>query len=353
MSVSPFRIEIDKVDRESWDKLITQFHDASLSQVWSSGNSVVRKRSASHIVLKAGQEILGCCQVELRRLHFSKIGLADVHWGPLYMRKGKEVSSEVLKHLVRGIKDEYAIKRGYLVRIWPHVKRDQKVVFKQILKDTGFHRSLSERPYRTFILDLSPSIEDLRKNLSPNWRRNLNKAERGDLRVVEGTSDDLFKIFVMFSKEMWKRKNLATSIDYQEYRRIQEDLPEPLKMNIMICYAGNEPVCAVIGSAIGDTGIYLLGATGEKSLKLNSSYLLHWCMIQWMKERGVAYYDLGAHNPQLNPGGYQFKLGIAGKKGWDETFLGEYHGYFNWSGRIVEFLLDCSKFLRGISNNWK
>ncbi len=345
MSISPVHLEIDKIDRDSWDYLITQFDDASLSQTWSMGTLCKRRRSVSHIVLKAGEEILGCCQARLLRLPFFDLGIADIDWGPLYRKKGQVGSSDVLLHLIRRIKDEYGVKRGYLVRIWPRATGDRKEAFREILEDEGFKLNVSERPYRTFLLDLSASREELRNNLSGNWRRNLNKAERAGLNVVEGTKDELFEVFVMFAKEMWERKNLKGSIDYQMYRRIQEDLPESMKMRIMICNDGNEPVCAVICSAIGDTGIYMLGATGEKALKLNSSYLLQWRMIEWMKEKGMAYYDLGAHNPQLNPGGYQFKLGIAGKRGWDETFLGEYHGCFNLTGRMAEILLNCSKYL--------
>ncbi len=353
MSVSPVRFEIDKIDREKWDGLIAQFDDASLSQTWSMGTLSKKGRSVSHIVLKAGEEILGCCQARLLRLPFFNLGIADIDWGPLYRKKGQEENSEVLIHLIRRIKDEYGVKRGYLVRIWPRATGDRKEVFKEILEDEGFKLNVSERPYRTFLLDLSAPIEDLRKNLSANWRRNLNKAERAGLNVVEGTKDELFEIFVTFAKEMWERKNLKASMDYQLYRRIQEDLPESMKMHIMICNDGNEPVCAVICSAIGDTGIYLLGATGEKALKLNSSYLLQWRMIEWIKGRGVAYYDLGAHNPQLNPGGYQFKLGIAGKKGWEETYLGEYHGCFNMTGLMAKSILNGRKLISNIGRSGK
>ena len=351
MSISPFHIEIDKIDRKSWDHLIAQFDDASISQTWSDGTIARGKKSVSHIVIKKGEDILGCCQVRLRRLPLYNLGIADIIWGPLCIKKGGMFSPDVLYHMMRALKEEYAIKRGYLLRISPHAKGESKELFKQILENEGFIRNQSLRPYRTFILDLSPPLEDLHKNFLPKWRGHLNKAERSELKVVEGTNDDLYKIFLMLAKEMVERKNLTTEhINiFEHYGRIQADLPESLKMKIMICEAENEPVCATICSAIGDTGIYLLGATGEKALKLNGAYLLQWRMIQWMKGIGIHYYDLGAFNPKLNPGVYNFKQGIAGKKGWDETFIGEYHGCFNLTGRMVKFLLDCLKFLRVIS----
>jgi len=346
--MSALHIEIDNIDRIRWDYLITQFDDASIYQTWSYGTSA--KRSVSHIVIKEGVDILGCCQVELRRAPvFNKIGIADVQWGPLCMRKGGIFNPDVLFHLMRGIKEEYAIKRGYFVRTWPHAKGDRRELSKQLLEKEGFKKNPVPRPYRTFILDLSPPLEDVRKNFLQKWRNCLNRAEKNELRVVEGTNDELYKTFLMLLGQMVERKKFDTLVNYQEYGRIQKDLPEPLKMKIMICEAAGEPVCAVICSAIGDTGIYLLGATGEKGLNLNGSYLLQWRMIQWMKENGIRYYDLGAFNPELNPGVYHFKQGIAGKKGWEETFLGEYHGCFNLTGRMAKCLLDCWKFLSGIT----
>ena len=353
MSISPFHIEIDKIDRGSWEKLITQFHDASLPQVWSCGISAEKKRNVSHIVIRAGEEIFGCCQVELRRSNFSKIGLAVIRWGPLYMKKGKEVSTEVLLCLIRGIKEEYANKRGYLIRIEPHATGDNKAILKQILENEGFKCNLLERPYRTLMLDLSPSLAEIRKNFLQKWRNCLNKAERNGLTIVQGANDDFFKIFVMLAHEMVARKNLAKAhlASYEEYRRIQEELPEQFKMQIMICQAGADPVCAAIFSAVGNTGVYVLGATGEKGLELNGAYLLQWHMIQWMKEIGIHYYDLGVFNPQRNPGVYHFKLGVAGKNGWEETFLGEYYGCFNLTGHIAKYLLEGWKFLSGVARN--
>ena len=348
MSISPLHIEIDKVDRSCWDHLITQFDDATLSQTWAYGISSGRR--ISHIVIKEGNNIRGCCQAILRKLPFLNIHIADIKWGPLCMKRGEMFKPENLLHLVRTIKEEYGIKRGCLIKIEPHAIGERKQLLKQIFEDEGFKRNPAERPYRTLMLDLSPPLEDLRNNFLQKWRNCLNKAERSDINVIEGTGDDLYNIFLILAKEMVVRKNLTKAhVDaFHESRRIQKILPEQFKMKIMIGKTDSQPVCAAICSAIGNTGVYVLGATGQEGLKLNASYLLQWRMIQWMKERGVHYYDLGAFNPQRNPGVYHFKSGIAGKKGWEEIFLGEYFGCFNLSGHFAKLLLKCSRFLREV-----
>ena len=343
MSISPLHLEIDKTDRNSWDYLITQFDDATICQTWAYGTS------ASHIVIKEGVDILACCQVEVRRAPFYNIGIADIKWGPLFMKKGRGFSPDILFHLVHGIKEEYAVKRGYLLRIWPHATGDRKELLKQILESEGFKRNGSERPYRSLRIDLSPSIDDLRKDLLPRWRTSLNNAERNELNLIEGTNIELFDTLVRLAKEVEKIKKFTDSTDYEMYRRVQIDLPDPFKLKFVVCEAKGEPVCATGFSAIGDTAEYVLAGTGEKAYGLNATYLAQWRMVQRLKESGVRYFDLGPFNPQRNPGVYRFKLGLAGKKGWEEIYLGEYQGCFNLTGRMAKFLLNCMKFLRGIA----
>ncbi len=45
---------------------------------------------------------------------------------------------------------------------------------------------VADNTYRTFVLDLSPSIEELRKRLDKKWRNQLSSSEKNDLKVVAG-----------------------------------------------------------------------------------------------------------------------------------------------------------------------
>lgn len=98
----------------------------------------------------------------------------------------------------------------------------------------------------------------------------------------------------------------------------------------------------LVGSAHGDTGIYLLGATSDEGMKTKGSYLLQWRMVQWLKERGCRWYDLGGINPETNPGVYHFKAGLSGK---DVT----QPGTFEFSGSALSSLsLKAGETAKGI-----
>jgi lipid II:glycine glycyltransferase (peptidoglycan interpeptide bridge formation enzyme) len=111
---------------------------------------------------------------------------------------------------------------------------------------------------------------------------------------------------------MRKRKAFETTVDVEEFARIQESLPESHRMRVFICEDKGLPVAGLVASAMGDSAIYLLGATSDAGLKSQGAYLLQWTLIQWLKESGVRWYDLGGIDPIGNPGVYAFKKGFSG-----------------------------------------
>lgn len=346
MIVAPLHIEVDTVDRAEWDQVLRLFDDACIEQAWAFATAANPNTQVSHVLLKQGTEIVACCQTQLRRIPVLGLGVADVRWGPMVCRRGSTPDPDLLFIMVRAIKEEYGLRRGCLLRISPHVTRERKDDMRHILEAEGFQEDRSERPYRTLMLDLSPPLEELRSNLLYRWRRHLNKAEKSDLTVLEGTGDELFHTFLNLATEMCERKHLRSLAGYRHYRHIQEALPEFFKMRIFVSQRAGEPVAVTIGSAIGDTGVYMLGATSAAGLELGASYLVHWRMIEWLKSVGMRYYDLGAINPKLNPGGYIFKQGIAGKSGRDETFLHRYYGCFTRRARTASWLMKCLQLVR-------
>ncbi len=83
-------------------------------------------------------------------------------------------------------------------------------------------------------------------------------------------------------------------------------------MRILICEHAGEPVAGLVCSAMGESAIYLLGATNDAGMKVKASYLQQWAMIRSLKEMGVRYYDLGGIDAVANPGVHHFKSGLSG-----------------------------------------
>lgn len=308
---------IDRIGHPEWDRLLPQFHDATIYQTWSYGAGRWGSPSLSHLVLMRDDVPVGLAQVAVRRVPLLGAGIAYVPWGPLWRRDGTD--PEVFRALVRALRDEYSERRGLLLRIAPHEHLDPTSPVAAILVQEGYRRTADF--YRTLLIDLRQSPEELRRQMSRRWRRALDKAEHLGLQIEEGTSDDLYAVFKGIHRDMVRRKGFVPAVDVDQFQQIQHELPDGLKMHILVCRQEDRPTAALMASAIGDTGVGLLGATATEGLSSGSFHLLNVRMMAWLKERGALYYDFGGYDPVRNRGTARFKDGLRGA---DVSFVGRY-----------------------------
>jgi hypothetical protein len=315
-----YHVEIDAVDPRVWCNEIAAFTDANLYQLWQYGSAAQRFTSVSRLLLKSGIETIAAAEVRLVRLPFVKGGIAYVLWGPL-CRWNTDV--DVFSQVLRAMRNEYVVRRGMVLRISPRLfdQNDEAVL---ALSEEGFSPVDHVRAKRSLILDLDRSLEELRRTLDKKWRNCLSKAERSSLTLRSGTSLELFDRFVPVYEQMLDRKQLAPSADIQKHRRIQETLPDSLKMRVVLASLEGQACAGAIYSALGDTAVYLFGGTNAVGMRTCASYLVHWEILKALKERGIQHYDLNGIDPELNPGVYHFKAGLAGRAGKQVTFIGQF-----------------------------
>jgi lipid II:glycine glycyltransferase (peptidoglycan interpeptide bridge formation enzyme) len=132
---------------------------------------------------------------------------------------------------------------------------------------------------------------------------------------------------------------------------VQRDLPPRYKLRVILCRLNGEIHSGAIFSAIGNTAVYLVGATSNAGMKSNGSYIIQWSFIKWLKENKFRYFDLNGINPEVNPGTYHFKRGLAGKKGMDFEYLGKFQVADNPLSALVvnsgeSLVTSCKKALQ-------
>ena len=303
-----------------WNCILEKFVDSTIYQTYAYGSVRWSEKSIEHIVLKKQGDVIAAAQVIIKKMPLLNAGIAYIPWGPLWKKKNTEINTSSFELIIEAVKKEYALKKGLLVRIAPNIVESDSKSILDILTLEGFVSDSSKR-YRTFILNIEAPLNEIRKKLDQKWRNQLNRAEKNNLRVKEGYGDSEYKIFLDLQNEMQQRKKYVPGVDYFEFRRIQNELPNGKKMKIFICESDGKPVSVMIGSKIGDRGIYLLGATSDEGMKTKGSYLLQWKFIEWLKESGGKYYDLGGIDPDSNPGVYHFKAGL---NGIDVSHIGQY-----------------------------
>jgi len=309
-----WQVEIDRATPMQWSEMLDLFDDANIYQTAAYGGVRWGEKNLSRLVLKQDGEVRGMAQLRIICPTPLKFGMAYLRWGPLWERRGLPLDPEVPKRMARVIQDEYVHKRKLFLRILPYAFAGslRAAAMQAAFSEFTAEALNAENTYRTFVLDLSPSLDQLRRNFDPKWRNKLSGAEKNNLNVIAGNGCAEYQIFCQIYDQMRKRKTFETRVDVKEFGVIQKNLTKSQRMQVMICEERGVPVAGLVASAMGDSAIYLLGATSEDGLKSKGSYLLQWTMIQWLKRNGISRYDLGGIDPEGNPGGYSFKKGFSG-----------------------------------------
>lgn len=307
-----YSYEVDNISKDEWHKLLSGFSDALVEQTWSYAASRWRRGTLSHLIVKQDQDIVVAVQVVILSLPLIDSGIAFIKFGPLWQQHDKPLNPENLRQAVAFLHQEYVVNRGCFLRIMPSALHIGASEASNVLLSSGFKRNQLSHPDR-YLVDLSPPLEEIRKSLKPRWRSKLKKAEKRDLEIIQLTGDEALNLFMPLYEKMLKRKSFADDSAISEFPEILQDLPSDLRPIGWFCMHREQCVGGVIISAIGDTALYWFGATDEQGLEVGAGFFLHWKVIDWLREQGVKWYDLGGHGGDA--GLRQFKSGLIGKGG--------------------------------------
>ena len=181
---------------------------------------------------------------------------------------------------------------------------------KQHLRALGWRRPA--RPVsapRTLIWTLPPTEDAMMAALTGNWRHNLHRALRRNLRVAEWRDPSPSALASLF-EAMSAYKHLDMAFDQSGF----STLARSLDGRTLVYACENEagiPI-AVRGCVIdGDTAWDLLAASSPEGRRCYASYAVLWALIRGCRARAVKTYDLGGIDPAAAPGVYAFKRGTG------------------------------------------
>jgi hypothetical protein len=341
-----FAVEMDTLNEGAWSQTLQEFEDANIYQTWSYGEIIGGANKTRRLILRKKGAVVAMAQARIAKLPLLNAGIAYVAWGPLWRRTAIEADFQIFIQAVRALRNEFVCNRRLVLRLFVDLLDDQSSPTLAVLAEEGFSPLTKATRSRTILMDLCPPLSDLREGMQPHWKRELKVAERKALEVVEGSSDELFATFIGMYKEMVTRKKFVEPNDIEKFRLVQAQLPEKLKMKILLCRSEEGACAGLICSAMGNRAIYLFGATSNKGMKSNGSYLLQWRLLKRLKEEGIATYNLNGINPTRNPGTFKFKSDLAGKNGREHYYLGRFDASFpglsSWS-------IACGDRLRAIN----
>lgn len=322
---SGYWAEVDRIDKDEWHALLPGFDDANFYQTWSFGEVTWGAKSLSHVVLYHEGRPVALAQLRILKFPVIRGGMAYLNWGPLWKPKTDRDNVLHLRNMARALKNEYVENRRLVLRIQPKIiKAHGNQWLEELFLEEGYSRGPD--PMHTFIVDTHPPIDDIRQNLHRSWKRSLNFAEKQGLTLEEAERPEQYlKILGVYS-QMKSRKRFFGHMQ-QDVLRIHKDLPNELKLKIMLCLYQEEPVATLGWSRLGKICMPLIGATGDKGLELKSSFLLWWEMIKDSKANLADCCDTATVHEKRNPGGHFFKQGLAGKNAQEVGYIGRFDAY--------------------------
>ena len=126
--------------------------------------------------------------------------------GPDWQRVNAPHDAEVFRQAIRALRNEFAFKRGLVLRLLPVVFENQISGCAELFSEEGFASSAQEMRSRTILMDLSPTLAKMHEGMKPHWKRELKVAQKQNLEILEGANDGCSDPSSKFTKK-WCRAN--------------------------------------------------------------------------------------------------------------------------------------------------
>lgn len=170
------------------------------------------------------------------------------------------------------------------------------------------------------------SLEDVQKGLNQLWRRNIKKAEKAGVEVVQGSYDDLAEFHRLYTVTSERDHFIPRPLSYfqQMWRALTTE--DPNRMRLYLAYHEGEALAATTMLTVGEHVWYSYGASANHKREVQPSNAIQWRMIRDAFALGATVYDLRGITDTLDEddhlfGLIRFKVGTGGTAA---EYLGEW-----------------------------
>jgi lipid II:glycine glycyltransferase (peptidoglycan interpeptide bridge formation enzyme) len=330
-------------DKEQWESFLHKVKEKTFchSYSWGEFNAAmgdqawrffVKQQSDFSII--AGMQVL---KISARRGKFIFVPM-----GPVILdeKRTKEIIAACLEKLKELARQE----KASFIRVSPILLKTPDN--DKIFKDLGFlNAPIHMHPELTWELDLSPSLEDLLKNMRKTTRYLIKQGEKDpDLKIIKSTNEKDLEDF----QDVYKITADRHSFTPFSFNYLKKELAAFKKDQEIVIFSGqykNEIISSAMVIYWSEKAFYHQGASSLKHPKIPASYLIQWEAIKEAKARGCSHYNFWGIAPEedLNKnknhpwfGLSMFKKGFGGyKKEYVKTK--DYPtSFFYWSTYIFE-----------------
>ena len=166
----------------------------------------------------------------------------------------------------------------------------------------------------TVMLDLTPTLEQLRVQLDRRWRHRLVGGESSAMSIHRvGTNVGQYRWLLDAEIQQRSDKKLE-GLPVPFFDNYVHSRKQPTQ-NILTLRAdlGRDRIAAMMFLIHGTAATYQVGWTSEKGRDMHAHNLILWKGIEELKARGIRILDLGGVNTIRSAGIARFKMSTGGK----------------------------------------
>ena len=300
-------MEIKEInDKNIWENFLAQCQEKTFLQSWNWGEfQKIMGNKIWRLGVYDNQRLLSVVlvvKIEAKRGRFLLI-----QHGP--------ISKKLFEELKKIAKDE----KCDFIRVAPLLEKNDEN--KKSLKDLGFRESpMHASAYEaTWKLDITPSEEELLKNMRKTTRYLIRQAQKNpEIEIVKSDKIEDAELYQKLNEKVSKYQRFTPfSFDF-----VKNEFEVFAKDNQALLFFGKYKG-EIISSALiifwQGIGFYHQAALDPNYHKIPVAYLLQWEVIKEVKKRGCKLYDFwGYVDPKKEPrhpwaGPTLFKTGFGGK----------------------------------------
>ncbi|MEU9562715.1 peptidoglycan bridge formation glycyltransferase FemA/FemB family protein [Streptomyces sp. NPDC048161] len=170
------------------------------------------------------------------------------------------------------------------------------------------------------------SLEEIRGNLNQQWRRNIKKAEKAGVKVVEGDYEDLPAFYELYRETAERDRFIPRPLAYFQRMWTVLRAEDPDRMRLYLAQHDGETLSAATMLTVGNHVWYSYGASTGRKREVQPSNAIQWRMMSDAHERGAAVYDLRGITDTLDEANHlvgllRFKVGTGGRAA---EYIGEW-----------------------------
>nr|WSY54023.1 peptidoglycan bridge formation glycyltransferase FemA/FemB family protein [Streptomyces sp. NBC_00886] len=183
------------------------------------------------------------------------------------------------------------------------------------------------------------TLDDIQRGLNQQWRRNIKKAEKAGVKVVQGGYDDLPAFYELYAETAERDRFIPRPLPYFQRMWTALTAEHPDRMRLYLAHHEGDVLAAATMLTVGRHVWYSYGASTSRKREVQPNNAMQWRMMTDAHQLGAAVYDFRGITDTLEESNHllgllRFKAGAGGEA---VEYLGEWDFPLN---RLLHKALD-------------